>query len=103
MTKTELIARMAKRCPQLVVKDAEFAVEIIFTAMTRALKGSNRVEIRGFGSFRLNHRPARVGRNPLSGEKVRVPEKYVPYFRPGKELRECVCKTAVHAACSGLT
>ena len=90
MTKSELIARLAQRYPQLVAKDAEYAVKMILDAMTQALLAGNRIEIRGFGSFGLNYRPPRVGRNPKSGEKVHVPEKYVPHFKAGKELRERV-------------
>ena len=69
MTKSELIARLAERFPQLVAKDAEFAVKMILDAMTDALSRGDRIEIRGFGSFALNYRPPRVGRNPKSGEK----------------------------------
>ena len=90
MTKSELIARLAERFPQLVAKDAEFAVKMILDAMTDALSRGDRIEIRGFGSFALNYRPPRVGRTPKSGEKVQVPEKYVPHFKAGKELRERV-------------
>ena len=90
MTKSELIARLAERFPQLVAKDAEFAVKMILDAMTDARSRGDRIEIRGFGSFALNYRPPRVGRNPKSGEKVQVPEKYVPHFKAGKELRERV-------------
>ena len=90
MTKSELIARLAQRYPQLVAKDAEYAVKMILDAMTQALLAGNRIEIRGFGSFGLNYRPPRTGRNPKSGEKVQVPEKYVPHFKAGKELRERV-------------
>jgi integration host factor subunit beta len=90
MTKSELIARLAARYPQLVAKDAEYAVKMILDAMTQSLVTGQRIEIRGFGSFGLNHRPARVGRNPKSGEKVFVPEKFVPHFKAGKELRERV-------------
>ena len=90
MTKSELIARLAERFPQLVAKDAEFAAKMILDAMTDALSRGDRIEIRGFGSFALNYRPPRVGRNPKSGEKVQVPEKYVPHFKAGKELRERV-------------
>ncbi|HEY5638353.1 MAG TPA: integration host factor subunit beta [Burkholderiales bacterium] len=96
MTKSELIARLAQRYPQLVAKDAEYAVKMILDAMTQALLEGNRIEIRGFGSFGLNYRPPRIGRNPKSGERVRVPEKYVPHFKAGKELRERV--DAMHAA-----
>jgi len=90
MTKSELIARLAARYPQLVAKDAEYAVKMVLDAMTDALVRGQRIEIRGFGSFGLNYRPARVGRNPKSGEKVEVPEKFVPHFKAGKELRERV-------------
>ena len=93
MTKSELIARLAQRYPQLVAKDAEYAVKMILDAMTQALLAGDRIEIRGFGSFGLNYRPPRVGRNQKSGEKVHVPEKYVPHFKAGKELRERVDST----------
>lgn len=90
MTKSELIARLADRFPQLIAKDADFAVKMILDAMAEALVNGDRIEIRGFGSFALNYRPPRVGRNPKSGEKVSVPEKWVPHFKAGKELRERV-------------
>ena len=90
MTRSELIARLAERYPQLVLKDAEFAVRTILDAMARTLAEGHRIEIRGFGSFALSPRPPRVGRNPKSGEKVMVPGKRVPHFKPGKELREKV-------------
>ncbi|HWT54280.1 MAG TPA: integration host factor subunit beta [Rhodocyclaceae bacterium] len=90
MTKSELIARLAARFPQLVAKDADLAVKVVLDAMTAALARNDRIEIRGFGSFALNYRPPRVGRNPKSGEKVNVPAKYVPHFKAGKELRERV-------------
>ena len=90
MTKSELVAQLATRFPQLVLKDADFAVKTMLDAMSEALANGHRIEIRGFGSFGLNRRPSRVGRNPKSGEKVLVPEKFVPHFKPGKELRERV-------------
>ena len=90
MTKSELIARLAENYTQLVAKDAEFAVKTILEAMADALAKGQRIEIRGFGSFALNVRPPRVGRNPKSGDKVMVHEKRVPHFKPGKELREGV-------------
>lgn len=90
MTKSELIARLAVRFPQLVAKDADMAVKVVLDAMTAALARNDRIEIRGFGSFALNYRPPRVGRNPKSGEKVQVPAKHVPHFKAGKELRERV-------------
>jgi integration host factor subunit beta len=102
MTKSELIARLAERFPQLVAKDADYAVKMILDALTAALVRGDRIEIRGFGSFALNYRPPRVGRNPKSGDKVQVPEKYVPHFKAGKELRERVDYSAmsqVVAAC----
>jgi integration host factor subunit beta len=90
MTKSELIARLAEHFPQLVAKDADFAVKTILDAMADSLAVGQRIEIRGFGSFALNRRPPRIGRNPKSGERVMVPEKRVPHFKPGKELRERV-------------
>ena len=90
MTKSELIARLAERFPQLVAKDADFAVKMILDALTSALVKGDRIEIRGFGSFALNYRPPRIGRNPKSGDKVQVPAKHVPHFKAGKELRERV-------------
>ena len=90
MTKSELIARMAERYPQLVAKDADFAVKTLLDAMSDALTTGQRIEIRGFGSFSLNSRPPRIGRNTKSGDTVMVPEKRVPHFKPGKELRERV-------------
>lgn len=90
MTKSELISRLAARFPQLVTKDAELSVKTIIDAMAESLSKGQRIEIRGFGSFDLNHRPPRIGRNPKSGEKVKVPEKYVPHFKAGKEMRERV-------------
>jgi integration host factor subunit beta len=95
MTKSELITRLATRFPQLVAKDADYAVKMILDEMTAALARGDRIEIRGFGSFSLNHRPPRVGRNPKSGEKVLVPEKSVPHFKAGKELRERVDQALV--------
>jgi integration host factor subunit beta len=86
MTKSELIAKLAARYPQLV----ELAVKMILDAMGKSLAQGQRIEIRGFGSFGLNYRPPRTGRNPKSGEKVQVPAKYVPHFKAGKELRERV-------------
>jgi integration host factor subunit beta len=90
MTKSELIARLAVRYPQLVAKDAELAVKTMLDMMAKSLSQGQRIEIRGFGSFSLNYRPPRNGRNPKTGEKVTVEEKYVPHFKAGKELRERV-------------
>ncbi len=90
MNRSDLIAKLAERYPQLLSKDAELAVKVILDTMAAALARGGRIEIRGFGSFALNYRPPRVGRNPKSGEKVNVPAKYVPHFKAGKELRERV-------------
>lgn len=90
MTRSELVAQLAARFPQLVAKDADFAVKTILDAITHALSRGHRIEIRGFGSFSLNYRPPRTSRNPRSGDKVHVPEKHVPHFKAGKELRERV-------------
>lgn len=90
MTKSELIAKLADHYPHLVAKDAEVVVNAILAAMTLSLAKGQRIEIRGFGSFEINYRPPRNGRNPKTGEKVSVPEKFVPHFKPGRELRERV-------------
>jgi integration host factor subunit beta len=87
MTKSELITILSDKFSQLVHKDAELSVKTIIDSLGNALSKGGRVEIRGFGSFSLNHRPARLGRNPKTGEKVNVPEKFVPHFKPGKELK----------------
>ena len=90
MTKSELIAILASRYPQLAARDTDYAVKTVLDAMTQALVCGQRIEIRGFGSFSLSVRSPRVGRNPKSGEKVQVPGKQVPHFKAGKELRERV-------------
>lgn len=90
MTRSDLILKLAERYPQLLGKDAELAVKVILDSMASTLSSGDRIEIRGFGSFVLNYRPPRMGRNPKSGEKVQVPAKYVPHFKAGKELRERV-------------
>ncbi len=94
MTKSELIAQLSVRFPQLVLKDAEIAVKTILDAMSQTLCDGDRIEIRGFGSFSLNYRPPRQGRNPKTGETVPVPAKYVPHFKAGKELRDRVDESA---------
>ena len=94
MTKSELIARLserlAERNSQLGYKDAELAVKCILDTMAATLAQGSRIEIRGFGSFDLNYRPPRLGRNPKSGSSVAVAEKYVPHFKAGKALRQRV-------------
>jgi integration host factor subunit beta len=90
MTRSDLVEELAARFTQLTHRDAEFAVKTVLDAMSTALVKGHRIEIRGFGSFSINRRPPRVGRNPRSGESVQIPEKRVPHFKPGKALREAV-------------
>ena len=90
MTKSELIERIAAEQTQLSAKDVELAVKMILDHMAETLAEGERIEIRGFGSFSLHYREARLGRNPKTGEKVELEGKYVPHFIPGKELRERV-------------
>lgn len=95
MTKSELIEILARKQPQLNSKDVELAVKTILEHMAQVLASGERIEIRGFGSFSLHYRPPRVGRNPKTGEAVQLGAKYVPHFKPGKELRERVDQGAV--------
>lgn len=90
MTKSELIERIAVRQAQLSTKDVELAVKCVIDQMVNGLASGQRIEIRGFGSFSLHYRAARVGRNPKTGEQVQLPGKYVPHFKPGKEMRDRV-------------
>lgn len=90
MTRSELVDALAYRFPKLMKADADMAVAEILGAIGQTLVEGHRVEIRGFGTFALNYRPPRVGRNPKNGERVDVPAKYTPHFKPGKELRERV-------------
>lgn len=90
MTKSELIEMLAASYPQLALRDMDLAIKTILDAMTTALSAGERIEIRGFGSFSLSQRSARIGRNPKTGEQVEVPGKRVPHFKAGKELRERV-------------
>ncbi|HSH40691.1 MAG TPA: integration host factor subunit beta [Arenicellales bacterium] len=90
MTKSDMIEMLATEQPQLAYRDVELAVKGLLERMAEALERGERIEVRGFGSFSLHHRPARVGRNPKTGEAVTVPDKYVPHFKPGKEMRERV-------------
>jgi integration host factor subunit beta len=90
MTRSDLVALLGERFSQLTHRDTEFAVKTILDAMSDALARGHRIEIRGFGSFSINRRPPRMGRNPRSGEQVVIPEKLVPHFKPGKALREAV-------------
>jgi len=90
MTKSELIAQLAARQPQLEYRDVELAVKELLEQLSTALSAGTRIEVRGFGSFSLHYRPPRIGRNPKTGDTVHVPDKHVPHFKPGKELRERV-------------
>ena len=90
MTRSDLIAALASRFSQLKMEDAAISVKAILDAIGNSLAHGGRVEIRGFGIFSLNYRPARTGRNPKSGRTVPVAEKHVPHFKAGKEMRERV-------------
>jgi integration host factor subunit beta len=90
MTKSELIERIAAKQPQLSIKDIELAVKAILEHMSLTLAQGERIEIRGFGSFSLHYREPRQGRNPKTGDTVELAGKYVPHFKPGKEMRERV-------------
>jgi integration host factor subunit beta len=90
MTKSELIDVIAKDQSHLAYRDVELAVKCILEQMSQALASGERIEIRGFGSFSLHYRPPRQGRNPKTGTTVALAGKYVPHFKPGKELRERV-------------
>ena len=97
MTKSELIELLATKQTHLMHKDVELAVKLVLDQISNALARDERVEIRGFGSFALHHRPARVGRNPKTGDPVQIPPKRVPHFKPGKEMRERVNALAAEA------
>ncbi|MBE0364039.1 integration host factor subunit beta [Pseudoalteromonas ulvae UL12] len=90
MTKSELIEQLAEQHTNLPTKDVENAVKEILEQMADSLSESQRIEIRGFGSFSLHYRAPRVGRNPKTGDTVELQGKYVPHFKPGKELRDRV-------------
>lgn len=90
MTRAELIQYLASSHPQLTAQDIDLTVRTILEEMARTLTQGDRVEIRGFGSFMVNYRPLRQGRNPKTGDTVMVPAKYVPHFKPGKNMRERV-------------
>lgn len=88
MIKSELVQKLADENPHLFQRDVENIVSAILDSVGDALADGDRVELRGFGAFSVKNRPARVGRNPRTGEKVDVSEKYVPQFKAGKEIRE---------------
>ncbi|MGZ5476866.1 MAG: integration host factor subunit beta [Thermoanaerobaculia bacterium] len=102
MTKAELVDEVA-RVVQLTKKQAETIVNIVFDSIVDSLRAGQKIELRGFGSFRLRSRKSRTGRNPKTGEKVEVPSKKIPYFKPGKELKELINKTIVDAGGGGGT
>jgi integration host factor subunit beta len=89
MTKADLVEEVAK-VTELTRKDSEVIVDTLFESVIKALKAGDKLEVRGFGSFRVRQRNARVGRNPKTGEKVEVPAKRVPYFKPSKELKDLI-------------
>src|SRR5438876_1378620 len=89
MTKADLVEEVS-RVTELTRKDSEVIVDTLFESVIKALKNGDKLEVRGFGSFRVRQRNARVGRNPKTGEKVEVPAKRVPYFKPSKELKDLI-------------
>jgi integration host factor subunit beta len=96
MTKSELIERLADKMRQVPSKDVESSIKEMLEQMAQTLQKGERIEIRGFGSFSLHYRAPRVGRNPKTGETVKLEGKYVPHFKPGKELRERVNEDLVN-------
>ncbi|BAW80243.1 integration host factor subunit beta [Candidatus Nitrosoglobus terrae] len=90
MIKSDLIERLAQHQTLLTYRDIELAVKMMLDLMGQSLARGERIEIRGFGSFSLHYRPSRTGRNPKTGETVGLSSKYVPHFKPGKNLRERV-------------
>ncbi len=101
MTKADLIDEVSKLA-ELTRKDSEVIVETIFDSIVRSLRVGDKIEIRGFGSFRTRQRRGRIGRNPKTGEKVEVPPKKIPFFKPSKELKDFVNSTEA-AASAGAT
>ncbi|HXD29817.1 MAG TPA: HU family DNA-binding protein [Pyrinomonadaceae bacterium] len=99
MTKAELVEDVA-RAAELTKKDAERLVEIVFESIIESLNHGEKIELRGFGSFRVRERGARRGRNPKTGDPVSIPAKRVPYFKPGKELKELINDTGAAASLS---
>lgn len=103
MTKSDLIEALAENQSHLALRDVELAVKGLLESMSNSLSSGDRIEIRGFGSFSLHFRPPRMGRNPKSGDAVALSGKYVPHFKPGKELRERVNNGYVASLNSGDT
>ena len=102
MTKADLIEEVS-RVVEMTRKESEIIVETIFDSIVKSLRSGDKIEIRGFGSFRTRQRQARIGRNPKSGERVDVPAKRIPFFKPSKELRDLVNAAAAAVPVSGLT
>jgi len=101
MTKSEMIETLSQKQLQLAYKDVELAVKTMLEQMATTLANGDRIEIRGFGSFSLHYRPPRVGRNPKTGDSVELAAKYVPHFKPGKEMRERVNESMSKVPISG--
>ncbi len=93
MTKADLIEEVS-RAVEMTRKESEVIVEAIFDSIVRSLRGGDKIEIRGFGSFRTRQRQSRIGRNPKTGSRVEVPAKKIPYFKPSKELKDVVNASA---------
>jgi len=100
MTKADLIDEVS-RVVELTRKESEVIVEAIFDSVVRSLRSGDKIEIRGFGSFRTRERQARIGRNPKTGDRVDVPAKRIPYFKPSKELKDLVNEAAVEKVVAG--
>lgn len=96
MTKSEIIDILSRKQSHLSSKDVELSVKMLLENMSNILSTGGRIEVRGFGSFSLHHRTARKGRNPKTGDPVSLPPKFVPHFKPGKELRERVNESREH-------
>ena len=100
MTKADLIEQVAQ-VVELTRRDSEVVVETIFESIVRSLRTGDKIEIRGFGSFRTRQRKPRVGRNPKTGDRVEVPAKKIPFFKPSKELKDFVNSAEAQAAPAG--
>jgi integration host factor subunit beta len=100
MTKADLIEEVS-RVVEMTRKESEIIVETIFDSIVKSLRNGDKIEIRGFGSFRTRQRQARIGRNPKSGDRVEVPAKRIPFFKPSKELRDIVNGAASNGGSAG--
>ena len=92
MTKSELIENIVAEHPNITKKHIEFIIKSVFASIKESLQKGEKVEIRGFGSFKIREKTSKIGRNPKTGTKVTVPDKKVPYFKPGKEIKEILIK-----------